>query len=121
MSVLIDDEPPKKRRKGKGETVETVRAIPTLSRSGMDFYDSTLAQKPKGTRQKKEKKELSKDEETIKRLKVRTTGPFLETESLTVQFRCSLWSSPAASARSGQRNSKTSIDLPRRSNASNQS
>ncbi|KAF9647204.1 hypothetical protein BDM02DRAFT_3270450 [Thelephora ganbajun] len=48
VSSLFNDEPPKRRRKAKGEKDET---------------------KPKGARQKKEKKELSKDEETIKRLK----------------------------------------------------
>jgi len=72
MSVLIDDEPPKRRRKGKDEKSEMVRASPQLSRLRVDFDYSALVQKPKRTRQKKEKKEPSKDEETIKRLKVCT-------------------------------------------------
>ena len=73
LSVLLDDEPPKRRRRAKGEKTETVRAASQSSRSRFDSNHSTLVQKPKGTRKKKEKKELSKDEETIKRLKVRKT------------------------------------------------
>ena len=42
MSVLIDYEPPKRRRKGKGEKGETVRVSPQSSRLMVDFDDFTL-------------------------------------------------------------------------------
>jgi len=42
MSVLIDDEPPKRRRKSKGEKGETVRVTPQLSLLRMNFDDPIL-------------------------------------------------------------------------------
>ena len=120
ISVLLDDEPPKRQHKSKGVKTETVRVASQSSRPRANSNYSTSVQKPKGARQKKEKKDLSKDEETIKRLKVCYSRISSHGTGIA-HIRFSLWSSPAVYARSGQRNSKTSITLPRKSNASSRS
>ncbi|KAI0954749.1 hypothetical protein AcW1_006540 [Taiwanofungus camphoratus] len=57
MSVLIDDEPPKKRARKRGKD------------KAMDKEKPAKAKEPKERKKKQPTKDLSKDEETIKRLK----------------------------------------------------
>ncbi|KAI0358210.1 hypothetical protein OH77DRAFT_1587914 [Trametes cingulata] len=68
MSVLID-EPPSRKRKKKGESGVCMGSSWSVLHADFCRQDSQAKKAPKGKKRKESGKELSKDEETIKRLK----------------------------------------------------